>query len=213
MESLSSKASIYDLFAYLTPAIVFNSLGIIYLIMQYPTIINNLMSILSNYNGGFLPSIIVAIFIILIAYIEGMFISLISWIIVYKLFPCLSKTMKKIILYGDKSIEKIYPNFREEFEIKTGYKWSRADDPLLITYVQYKANNAYNTAFVFLTLYGVYRSLFAVFGIWAFIFFYIGSWTICILILIFSLLSFYGFLKFHTYYHCQLIAALLTIKN
>jgi hypothetical protein len=114
--------------------------------------------------------------------------------------------------------KNVHELFCKKFEKSYDMKFNTQDIRLIITLVENKAPNSYNTAFVFLTLYGTNRNL-------SLIFLLIGLVTLVLnilqkhlpiygfMLIIFSVISFIGYIRFYRYFIVQIISSYLYINE
>lgn len=218
MEKYGIKASLYDFFGYFIPGIVFYLLlNVIYYISSYSNYILLLINIdkfLKSY-VVFSNSTCIALIIILtviLVYITGLLISFFSSLIFGKLIK--ANKLRNILS------NSMYTLFKKLYKLSYKYEFMESDFRICITEVECFAPTVNNTAFTFLSLYGLHRSLSLTFLLFAFIqlilIFY--SFTLFGLVLLFILLGlaisfFFGYMKFHKYYLSEIACTFITINT
>ena len=105
--------------------------------------------------------------------------------------------------------------FEKEFEFVFDHK---KDMRLLITSLESKAINASNTALVFLTIYGICRNICIIFFITGIITFVtsiiqFAYWWFGPIMILLSVFSLQGYIRFNKYYISHLISAYITINR
>jgi NADH:ubiquinone oxidoreductase subunit 2 (subunit N) len=111
-----------------------------------------------------------------------------------------------------------YTLFKQYFVKEFGFTFDTKDLRLLITLVETKAVNSYNTAFVFLSIYGAYRNLcvgFFCVGIMTILLNVTQNdcWSFGLIMILFSLISLQGYVRFYKYFVSQIVSAYININN
>jgi hypothetical protein len=114
--------------------------------------------------------------------------------------------------------ENTYKLFHKKVENEMNITFSKNDIRLIITNVENKSVHSYSTAFVFLTIYGTNRNLCCIFlgvGLISLIVNIIHHYNVLfsIVLIILSIISLYGYIRFYRYYISHLISAYLSTKN
>lgn len=131
--------------------------------------------------------------------------------------------MGKIKYFSIKNIDKTvsqfaYERFLELFQEDFYHIFDKEKDMRLITStVESKAANSYNTAFVFLTIYGTCRNICIIFFITGIVTIIMNVtqllyWIFGLAMILFSWLSLRGYIRFHEYYISHIISAYVSIN-
>ncbi len=205
MKSYNIQTTIYDIFGYLIPGIIILFFSnIIYCQVAlgklvYPRIIN--------------LNATIVILIIVGGYILGHALSGLSSLVVEPLitrqikFTAIRLSLENILS------ENMTNYFNKKFNTIFGFDFHPTDFRAVICYVETHKPAVYATAFVFLSFYGMCRTLAFTFSIiflaelavW-FIFSQRYSLTIALICLILSFLFYYGYFKFYRYFKAQIIS-------
>lgn len=148
------KATMYDIFGYLFPGIIFLYWILYELETRFSINLKNIdMKIFSETQDE-------KIMFFIMAYFAGHFISTIAEIIletiVYDIFIRKIEILTFKVKLSDKIIKKIEEKYEREFESKFNI---RKNLRYLIVYVEENYQNIYSTAFVFLTFLGLGRNM------------------------------------------------------
>jgi hypothetical protein len=205
MKSYNIQATIYDIFGYLIPGIIILFFSnIVYRQvtlggLAYPRIINLTTTII--------------IMIIVGGYILGHALSGFSSLVVEPLitrqikFTAIRLSLENILS------ENMTNYFNKKFNTIFGFDFHPTDFRAVICYVETHRPAVYATAFVFLSFYGMCRTLAFTFSIifltelavW-FIFSQKYSLMIALICLILSFSFYYGYFKFYRYFKVQLFS-------
>jgi len=148
------KATMYDIFGYLFPGIIFLYLILYELETRFSINLKNIdMKIFSETQAE-------KIIFFIMAYFAGHFISTIAEIIletiVYDIFIRKIEILTFKVKLSDKIVKKIEKKYEREFKSKFNI---RKNLRYLIVYVEENYPNIYSTAFVFLTFLGLGRNM------------------------------------------------------
>lgn len=206
------KATIYDYFGYLLP-------GAILIILGYSSwlhsigdinIYTNILDMIHNFN-------VVEIFILICTcYFLGQALSSISSFLIEKIiFPKLKVVNSRFTLEKILSSSK-RAAFLDKYESKFLYKYNDKDFRTVICYVESFQPQVYSTAFVFLTIYGMARSIaleMTFLFIWEvsniIIFHMLSSINYAFCYFILMLAFYYQYYKFYRYFKDQIISGFL----
>jgi len=214
MNTSGIKISIYDFFSYFISGVMF----IICIILSIYFTNNNLKipfrEILGDELLLIIPNWYLIIFVVITTYVFGIIISTLSSIIIENLImkiPFLKNINSMNNIISEKLFILVCKKAKKDFDIDFSEKYLR----LIITYIEKHSINAYNTALVFLTIYGMNRNL-------CIIFFPIGIITLIIniiqqdnvlfafVLIGLSVLTFIGYIRFMKYFISQILSAYLT---
>ncbi len=205
MKSYNIQTTIYDIFGYLIPGTIilfFADIAYYQVVLGklvYPHII--------DLNAAMIILIIVG------GYILGHALSGLSSLVIEPLmtrrieFTAIRLSLEKILS------ENMTNYFHKKFNAIFGFDFQPMDFRTVICYVETHKPVVYATAFVFLSFYGMCRTLAFTFSIvfltelavW-FIFSQRYSLTIALICLILSFLFYYGYFKFYRYFKAQIIS-------
>lgn len=206
------KATIYDYFGYFLPGVVLIILGYCSWLhsIGVTNIYTNILKIIHNLNA-------VEVFLLIcVCYFLGQATSSISSFIIEKImFPRLK------IMNTRFTLEKILSPSRKEaflskYENKFLCKYNDKDFRTVICYVESYQSHVYSTAFVFLTIYGMARSIaleMTFLFIWEvsniLIFHMLSSINYAFCYFILMLAFYYQYYKFYRYFKDQIISGFL----
>ncbi|MDY4574719.1 MAG: hypothetical protein SPD90_06645 [Intestinibacter sp.] len=212
MDKLGIKATLYDFFGYLVPGLVL----ILYLYIFYRNIDKelNFWVILQNLTSYY--KTIYALLVVLVGYCLGHIVSSASSFIMEK------RIVEKIKFFKSKLDLKalissdLYSVFEEKYRNCFKVNYDCKDIRTLICYVEKNNHEIYSTAFVFLSIYGMARSLSIISFIFAILevgcFFYIKSKLVFMYALCgfgLGVVFFYEYFRFKKYFLTEILNGIL----
>ena len=227
MDKFSIKVTLYDFIGYFIPGFVFILLIIISLNHscpdKYPLYINlkNYFAIdSSESNNAINFSLYTYFVIILLLYIIGHIVSTLSSIIIEKFIRERCGIDRKSFLINNVLGNEQFDTFAKKIKTKFNMNYEERYFRICISFVELNRTSIYSTAFVFLTFYGMARSL-------AFITSLIFLWEVfnlflnytfmgliyCVLLLILSVLFYSEFRRFQRYFKEQIVNGFLIEKE
>jgi hypothetical protein len=218
MEPFGIKTTIYDFFSYFIPGVICNNCIIFAIYFSGYNFSIPFKKIFGEETLSLLPNWFLILTLIFVTYIFGIIISNISSLLIEKgligKIPCLNKYLSFDNILSDNT----YRLFHKKIEDDLNITFSKNDIRLIITNVENKAIYSYNTAFVFLTIYGTNRNLCCIFLVVGLISLIVNIIHHCsvafpIILIILSATSLYGYIRFYRYYISHLISAYLNTKN
>jgi hypothetical protein len=225
MDKYGIKTTLYDFFGYFIPGICF------YIFFAITEIVNhgyidtlNYFEILNQYSVKYkyldkIPVIVLIIIGVIAIYLSGQILSTCSSFLFEKLL--IKKIAKIQTMFSTKNLvsENIYNMLKKMIQKKYEFDYEDKDIRLCITSVENKSVNTYNTAFVFLSFYGMQRCLSMISAIFAIIeavqLFHIFTFPgLCYLfVLIFATgVLFYGYYRFYKYFYSEIICSYCNIE-
>ena len=214
METIGIKTTIYDFFSYFIPGVILNNCIILAIYFTSYSFDIPFIEIFGEELLSRMPNWFLILTVILVTYVIGIILSTLSSIVIEKIIVKKIKFLKKYITINNIVSEDLYNLFqikiKKDYDIDFNDKHMR----LIISFVEKYSANAYNTAFVFLTIYGMNRNL-------SLIFFSVGITTLilniiqhnniffAIVLIILSVLTFIGYIRFFRYFISQILSAYL----
>lgn len=201
------KGTLYDFFGYFSPGALF-LITIIVEKKHFEGKIQIYKSLAKSLNSITMIEIILFVFI---AYIIGHIISSASSFIIEKGLLKRTKCIYEMLLIENILPQSIYEKFQEKFkqEFKTDYEESMFRT--VLCYVQVKHISIYETAFVFLSFYGMARNFALIFAsafIWEIINLMASKvWILLLYILLYLVLTVvfgYEYYRFTRYYKAHI---------
>jgi len=216
MESIGIKTTIYDIFSYFIPGVIFNNCIILAIFFTNYKFIMPFNEIYGEELLSLMPNWFLILTVILITYVLGIIISTLSSIIIEKKLMklcCLNKyiTLKNIV--SEDLYNVVLKKTKNDFDVD----FKENDIRLLIASVEKYSANAYNTALVFLTIYGMNRNL-------CIVFFPLGIVTLIIniiqhdnvlfasILILLSIITLIGYIRFYKYFISQILSAYITTQ-
>jgi len=215
MEPLGIKTTIYDFFSYFIPGVVCNVCIILSIYFSSYTFSIPLKDIFTEEILNLMPNWFLIITLILITYVFGIIISNISSLFIEKWLMKNISFLNKYFCLDNILSENTNMLFHIKIKKELNITFSKSDMRLIITNIENKKVNSYNTAFVFLTIYGTNRNLCCIFlliGIISLITNLIYHCNILfpIVLIILSIVLLYGYIRFYRYYISHLVSAYLS---
>jgi hypothetical protein len=159
---MNIKTTVYDLLGYIVPGLVTMTLSIVVYIQNYP--IQNISDAITFLSPLF--NIYFSMLIICIAYVIGFFMSgigdLYNDIILVKIHSSLKRDSLIRYLEGE-----LFNRFEQKFKETFKNDFKETHIRKLICYVESNKPELYSTAFYYLSFYGMSRSLFVIFSLFA----------------------------------------------
>lgn len=159
MEFKNFKATLYDFFGYFSPG----SLLIIiwYIAYKHSKGITNVYYIMKSYAEKL--TVIEVFIFVLSGYILGHAVSSISSFIIEKIILKRIRLLNKNLCVKNFLDDDLYIEFSKKFNKIFNINFKESDFRLVICYVEAKQKLIYDTAFVFLSFYGMARNLTLIF--------------------------------------------------
>lgn len=207
MKGLDIKATIYDIFGYLLPGLLVIIIIIFSFQHSYGLFeISDMIDLVKSLGG------IEFTFVFFLAYILGHCLSSLSSIILEKNFIFKLKYLSDLINVNHLLSETLRIRLMDKYREVTNSELTDKDFRFLITYVESKQPAIYSTAFVYLSFYGMARTIALVFSIgfiWEIINIlilgYKGSIIFSILYLTLFFLFIYHYFRFLRYFREQIV--------
>jgi hypothetical protein len=215
MEPFGIKTTIYDFFSYFIPGVICNICFILAIYFSSYTFSIPLKDIFTEEILTLMPNWFLIITLILITYILGIIISNISSLLIEKFLIKNISFFNKYFYLDNILSENINMLFHIKIKKELNITFTKSDMRLIITNIENKKVNSYNTAFVFLTIYGTNRNICCIFFIIGIISLITNLVYHCnllfpIILLVLSTISLYGYIRFYRYYISHLISAYLS---
>jgi len=216
MESIGIKTSIYDLLSYFISGVVFNNCIILAVYFTRYELTIPFKEIYGEELLSLIPNWFSILTLILITYVFGIILSTLSSIIIEKMLmkvPFLKKCIVMENIISKDLYNLICKKTKNDFDIDFN-----ENIRLLITFVEKYSANSYNTAFVFLTLYGMNRNFCMIFfpiGVIILIINIIQNSNVlfAMILIIFSILTFIGYIRFYRYFISQISSAYISTNR
>jgi hypothetical protein len=215
METLGIKTTIYDFFSYFIPGVICNNCIIFAIYFSGYTFLIPFKEIFREETLALLPNWFLVLTLILVTYIFGIIIANISSLLIERLIVKKIHLLNKFLKIDTILSENTSKLFNDKIDKEFGIVFAEKDIRLIITKVENNTINSYNTAFVFLTIYGTNRNLCCIFLLVGLISFIVNIirhcnmvFPICLIIL--SVISLFGYIRFYRYFISHLISAYLS---
>jgi hypothetical protein len=162
-----------------------------------------------------LPSWFLILTLTLVTYIFGIIISNISSLLIEKIIVKNIHFLDNFVSIGTILSENTFRLFNDKVTRELGIVFCEKDIRLIITKVENHTIHSYNTVFVFLTIYGTNRNLCCIFLLVGLISFIVNIIRHCnivfpIVLIILSIISLFGYIRFYRYFISHLVSAYLT---
>jgi hypothetical protein len=215
MEPLGIKTTIYDFFSYFIPGVICNVCIIFAIYFSGYTISIPIKDIFTEEILTLMPNWFLIITLILITYILGIIISSISSLLIEKWLMKNISFLNRYFCLDNILSENTNMLFHIKIKKELNITFTKSDMRLIITNIEKNNVNSYNTAFVFLTIYGTNRNLCCIFFLIGLIslitnLVYHCNLLFSIFLIILSIVSLYGYIRFYRYYISHLISAYLS---
>jgi hypothetical protein len=217
MQSIGIKTTIYDFFSYFIPGVVFNNCIILAIYFTNHELAIPFNDIYGKELLSLMPNWFLVLTVILVTYVLGIILSTLSSIIIEKALMRIPFLNKHIIIKNIVS-EDLYEIVSKQTKTDVGIDFGEKNIRLLITSVEKYSGNAYNTAFVFLAIYGMNRNL-------CMIFFSVGTITLimnilqhdnilfALILIVLSILTLIGYIRFFKYFISQILSAYINNQD
>lgn len=206
MDNMNIKATIYDIFGYIFPGIMFLIfIGITYVQLNTATIdtklVPTIVSYFKNINLYFLVLIVSYYIGHLTSSLSSLFIE--KWIVYNKYSAYFSRKLiiDNLLSIGAKE------RFLEIFKSTFGFDYSEGKDfRLVINYVEKNYSNNYSTSFVFLSFYGMARNmsfiflLFSIIQVYIKCYFHLNNLSFIFFPLMVAFIFFYEYFRYLKYF-------------
>lgn len=218
MESFNIKATIYDFFAYFMSGIICSICIILAIYFAGFQISPSFKDIFIVEFSFMFPKLFLLLIFILINYILGLLLSTLSSLVVENLLIKKIRFLSKHFNINNIVSENTYNIFMQNFTKEFNATFNKSDIRLLTTLIENKAVNSYGTAFVFLTIYGTYRNICVVFFTIGVIIIIMSAFLCTciifgIILILFSIISFIGYIRFYRYFISQIISTYVNIEK
>jgi hypothetical protein len=217
MEMIGIKTTIYDFFSYFISGIILNNCIILAIYFTNHELIIPFGDIYGEKLLSLIPNWFLILTIVLLTYVLGIILSTLSSIIIEKIIMRIS-FLNKFLIKKNVVSEDLYNLINKKVKNDFGIDFNDKIFRLIITSVEKYSVNAYNTAFVFLTIYGMNRNL-------SMIFFFVGIVTLIInimqssnilfalILIVLSILTFVGYIRFYRYFISQILSAYINTNQ
>jgi hypothetical protein len=217
MQSIGIKTTIYDFFSYFIPGVVFNNCIILAIYFTNYELTIPFNDIYGKELLSLMPNWFLILTVILVTYVLGIILSTLSSIIIEKKAMRIPFLNRHIIIKNIVS-EDLYDLVSKKLKTDFDIDFNEKNIRLIITSVEKYSGNAYNTALVFLTIYGMNRNL-------CMIFFSVGIVTLTIniiqhsnvifalILIILSILTLIGYIRFFRYFISQILSAYINNQD